>query len=130
MRRTFQGKPNIRQYVLLAVLLSVVVFLFWIPIPRAVLGILTFVLLFCAAKLASQITGTTYTIHSDGYMELHFGKVTTPVSIRLDDIKQIDKMRRHGTIIIVMNNGKEYYLLPPRNEEDFIKCIEKYRSKQ
>lgn len=127
MKRTFQGKPNIRQYVLLAVFLSVVVFVFWLPLPSAVQGCLVFVFLFGAAKVASQITGTVYTVYSDGRMEIQSGKVGKTVCIRLGDIRQIDKMRRHGTIIIVMDSGKEYYLLPPQNEEEFIRCIEKYR---
>ena len=127
MKRTFQGKPNIRQYVLLAVTLSVVVCLYWLPTPPQVLGVLLFILLFVAARIVAQITGTKYTIYSEGIMELNFGQLSKTVSINICDIRQIDKMRRHGTIIIVMNDGKEYYLLPPGNEEEFIKCIEKHR---
>lgn len=62
-------------------------------------------------------------------MEIKKGTLpNNEIRIQLSDIKQIDRMRRRGTLVIVTNDGKEYFIIPPKNEEDFIRCIEKYRS--
>lgn len=62
-------------------------------------------------------------------MEIKKGTLpNNEIRIQLSDIKQIDRMRRRGTLVIVTNDGKEHFIIPPKNEEDFIRCIEKYRS--
>jgi len=128
MKRTFQAKTTLKQYVLLAVLLSVVVCLYWIPMPRPAMGILIAALFYFMITIISRMIGTFYVVYTEGYMEIKKGRFVSDKHIQLSDIKQIDKIRRGGTLIIVMNDGKEYFLIPPKNEEDFIKCIEKYRS--
>lgn len=128
MKRTFQAKTTIKQYVLLAVLLSVVVCFYWIPMPKQLLGVLLATILTLTTVVISQMISTFYVIYTEGYMEIKKGRFTTDKNIQLSQIKRIDKIRRGGTFIIVMNDDKEYYLIPPKNEEDFIKCIEKYRS--
>lgn len=128
MKRTFQAKTTIKQYVLLAVLLSVVVCFYWIPMPKQLLGALLATILTLTTVVISRMISTFYVIYTEGYMEIKKGRFTTDKNIQLSQIKRIDKIRRGGTLIIVMNDDKEYYLIPPKNEEDFIKCIEKYRS--
>lgn len=128
MKRTFQAKTTIKQYVLLAVLLSVVVCFYWIPMPKQLLGALLATILTLITVVISRMISTFYVIYTEGYMEIKKGRFTTDKNIQLSQIKRIDKIRRGGTLIIVMNDDKEYYLIPPKNEEDFIKCIEKYRS--
>lgn len=127
MQRTFQAKPNIKQYVLLAVLLSVVVCFYWIPMSRPLLGALLFLLFNFMIVVVSRMLQTTYVIHTEGFLEIKKGRFATDVKISLSDVKQVDKVRRSGTLVIVLNEGKELYLIPPKNEEDFLKCIEKYR---
>lgn len=128
MKRTFQAKTTIKQYVLLAVLLSVVVCFYWIPMPKQLLGVLLATILTLITVVISRMISTFYVIYTEGYMEIKKGRFTTDKNIQLSQIKRIDKIRRGGTLIIVMNDDKEYYLIPPKNEEDFIKCIVKYRS--
>lgn len=96
--------------------------------PRPLLGVLLAFILTFITIIISRMIGTFYIIHTEGYMEIKKGRFTSDAHIQISDIKQIDKVRRSGTLIIVMNDGKEYFLIPPKNEEDFIKCIEKYRS--
>lgn len=128
MKRTFQAKTTIKQYVLLAVLLSVVVCFYWLPVPKQLLGAILFLLFTFMAMIITRMIRTFYVVHTEGYMEITRGALTSTKRINLADIKQIDKVRRGGTLVIVMNDGKEFFLVPPKNEEDFIKCIEKYRS--
>lgn len=128
MKRTFQAKTTIKQYVLLAVLLSVVVCFYWLPVPKQLLGAILFLLFTFMAMIITRMIRTFYVVHTEGYMEITRGALTSTKRINLSDIKQIDKVRRGGTLVIVMNDGKEFFLVPPKNEEDFIKCIEKYRS--
>ena len=118
-----------KQYVLLAVLLSVVVCFYWLPLPRAVLGVLLFLLFYLMTEVISRMVGTLYIVHTEGFMEIKRGRLTKTITISLADIKQIDQVRRSGTLIIVLNDGKEHFIIPPKNTDDFIKCIEKYRSK-
>lgn len=128
MKRTFQAKTTIKQYVLLAVLLSVVVCFYWLPVPKQLLGAILFLLFTFMSMIITRMIRTFYVVHTEGYMEIARGALTSTKRINLSDIKQIDKVRRGGTLVIVMNDGKEFFLVPPKNEEDFIKCIEKYRS--
>lgn len=128
MKRTFQAKTTIKQYVLLAVLLSVVVCFYWLPVPKQLLGAILFLLFTFMSMIITRMIRTFYVVHTEGYMEITRGALTSTKRINLADIKQIDKVRRGGTLVIVMNDGKEFFLVPPKNEEDFIKCIEKYRS--
>lgn len=128
MKRTFQAKTTIKQYVLLAVLLSVVVCFYWLPVPKQLLGAILFLLFTLMSMIITRMIRTFYVVHTEGYMEITRGALTSTKRINLSDIKQIDKVRRGGTLVIVMNDGKEFFLVPPKNEEDFIKCIEKYRS--
>lgn len=128
MKRTFQAKTTIKQYVLLAVLLSVVVCFYWLPVPKQLLGAILFLLFTFMSMIITRMIRTLYVVHTEGYMEITRGALTSTKRINLSDIKQIDKVRRGGTLVIVMNDGKEFFLVPPKNEEDFIKCIEKYRS--
>lgn len=128
MKRTFQAKTTIKQYVLLAVLLSVVVCFYWLPVPKPLMGAILFLLFTFMSMIITRMIRTFYVVHTEGYMEITRGALTSTKRINLSDIKQIDKVRRSGTLVIVMNDGKEFFLVPPKNEEDFIKCIEKYRS--
>ncbi len=96
--------------------------------PRPAMGILIAALFYFMITIISRMIGTFYVVYTEGYMEIKKGRFVSDKHIQLSDIKQIDKIRRGGTLIIVMNDGKEYFLIPPKNEEDFIKCIEKYRS--
>lgn len=128
MKRTFQAKTTIKQYALLAVLLSVVVCFYWLPVPKQLLGAILFLLFTFMSMIITRMIRTLYVVHTEGYMEITRGALTSTKRISLSDIKQIDKVRRSGTLVIVMNDGKEFFLVPPKNEEDFIKCIEKYRS--
>lgn len=129
MKRTFQAKTTLYQYVLLAALLSVAVCLLWIPMPQPVLGALMAALFFLMFKIISAMVATFYVIYTEGYMEIKKGTLpNNEIRIQLSDIKQIDRMRRRGTLVIVTNDGKEHFIIPPKNEEDFIRCIEKYRS--
>lgn len=128
MKRTFQAKTTIKQYALLAVLLSVVVCFYWLPVPKQLLGAILFLLFTFMSMIITRMIRTFYVVHTEGYMEIIRGALTSTKRINLSDIKQIDKVRRSGTLVIVMNDGKEFFLVPPKNEEDFIKCIEKYRS--
>ena len=95
---------------------------------RAMLGILLFTLFYLMAEVISRMIKTEYIVHTEGFLEIKRGRLTKTVCIDLKDIKQIDKVRRSGTLIIVTNDDKEYYLIPPKNEDEFIRCIEKYRS--
>lgn len=128
MKRTFQAKTTIKQYVILAVLLSVFVCFYWMPMPKQILGGLMAFILTLITVIISRMISTFYIIYTEGYMEIKKGRFTSDKRIQLSDIKQIDKIRRSGTLIIIMNDGTEYALIPPTNEQDFIKCIEKYRT--
>ena len=130
MIRTFQAKTTIKQYALLAVLLSVVVCFYWMSIPKRLLGALLALLLLLITVIISRMIGTFYIVHSTGCLEIKRGRFTEQKRIQLQDIKQIDQVRRSGTLIIITNDDKEYYLIPPKNVDDFIKCIEKYRNQQ
>lgn len=98
------------------------------PMQRAVEGIVFGILFLLMSVIVSRMVSTFYVIHTEGYMEIKRGKLTKTTRIDLSDIKQIDKMKRGGTLVIVLNDGKEICIVPPKNEEDFIKCIQKYRS--
>ena len=128
MKRTFQAKTTIKQYVLLAVLLSVVVCFYWMPLPKYMLGGTLALLFMLMAHLVTRMVATYYVIHTEGYMEITRGKLMPDKRVNLSDIKQIDKVRRGGTLVIVMNDDSEILLTPPKNEDEFIRCIEKYRS--
>lgn len=128
MKRTFQAKTTIKHYVLLAVILSVVICLYWVPMPRPILGGLLSLIFYFATVVISRMICTFYVIHTEGYMEIKKGRFSTDKNIQLADIKQIDRVRRSGNLVIIMNDNTEYVLIPPTNEQDFIKCIEKYRN--
>lgn len=85
-------------------------------------------LFYFASIVVSRMVSTFYVIHTEGYMVIKKGLYTSEKHIQLADIRQIDKMRRSGSLVIIMNDGTEHVLIPPTNEPDFIKCIEKYRT--
>lgn len=96
--------------------------------PRPILGGLLSLIFYFATVVISRMICTFYVIHTEGYMEIKKGRFSTDKNIQLADIKQIDRVRRSGNLVIIMNDNTEYVLIPPTNEQDFIKCIEKYRN--
>ena len=126
MIRTFQSRISYKHYALQAALLLVVVCLYWMPIGRAVTGILLAILLTLMTVVTSRAIGTCYVVHSEGFLEIRNGRFSKTQRIPLADIQRIDKIR-NGALVIVLNDHTEHFITPC-NESDFIQCIEKYRS--
>jgi len=127
MHRTFQSHISYRHYALLAVLLLAVVCFYWMPLPRPATGLLLGALLTLMVVAVSRAVSTCYVVRSDGILEIHKGRLSPTLHLNIADIRRIDKMRQGGTLIIVMKDGTEH-AVSPKNESDFIRCIEKYHS--
>ncbi|MBQ9641055.1 MAG: hypothetical protein IJV06_05800 [Bacteroidaceae bacterium] len=126
MQRTFQANISYKHYVLLAALLLAVVCLYWMPVHRAMTGCLLAVLLVFMVITVSRATTRCYIVSSDGWVEIQNGRFSRSVRICIDDIQRIDKIRG-GALVIVLKDQTEHFITP-RNETDFIRCIEKYHS--
>ena len=127
LNRQFHTKVHYGNYVLLAALLSVTFCLLWQGLSRPVTGIIIGVLLLFMLIIVERMVHTCYIITSDGKLIIDKGRLSKTIYIDISDIQRIDKIR-NSSLVIVMNNGKEYFV-QPTNEEDFIKCIKTRRKK-
>ena len=89
-------------------------------------GCLLAVLLVFMVITVSRATAKCYIVSSDGWVEIQNGRFSRRVRICIDDIQRIDKIRG-GALVIVLKDQTEHFITP-RNETDFIRCIEKYHS--
>lgn len=125
MNRQFRATTPIRNYVLLAVLLSVAIYTLWQGLSRPLTGLAVGILLLFMLVIVERMIHTCYTITTDGKLIIDKGRLAKIVVLHLKDIKKIDKIR-NSTLVVVTFDGKEYYIRP-QNEEEFIRCIKKYR---
>lgn len=136
MYRQFQAKIPFGNYVLLAALLSVAIYLIWqtTAVPRQICGIIIAAVLFFMVLIVERMIHTTYTLTGDNKLIIHTGRLNKDSVISIDEIERIDRINRlriagksmQTSIVIVLHDGKEVFV-NPKNEEDFIKCIAKRR---
>ncbi len=132
MNRQFHSKTSIRNYVLLAALLSVAIYFVWHTdqLSRQVSGLVLVVILLLMVLIVERMVHTTYTLTKEHTLVIDHGKLSRPKVIPLHDIDRIDRINRLRfggkplitSLVIVLHSGTEYYITP-RNEEDFIQCI-------
>lgn len=137
MTRTFQAKIPFGNYVLLAALLSVAIYLIWetASLSKQGSGILIAFDLLAMVLIVERMIHTTYTVTSNNTLVIHTGRLSKDKVIALSDIDRIDRINSwriagkplQTSLVIVTRNGKETFI-KPKNEEDFIKCIAKRRS--
>ena len=126
VNRQFHSTTPFGNYVLLAALLSVAIYILWQGLSRQITGIIIAAILVFMLIIIERMIHTCYTITTDGKLIIDKGRLAKVVVLNLKDIKKIDKIRRSSLVVVTFDN-KEYYIRP-QNEEDFIKCIKKYRS--
>lgn len=123
---------------LLAALLSVALYFVWqtTMLTRQGSGILLAIDLLLMVLIVERMIHTTYTITADKTLVIHRGKLSRTKVIPLDDISRIDRVNRlriggkplQTFLVIVLKSGVEHYITP-RNEEDFIQCVIKNKTK-
>lgn len=123
---------------LLAALLSVALYFAWqnTLLTRQSFGILLGIDLLLMVLIVERMIHTTYTITADRTLIIRRGKLSRTLIIPLDDISRIDRINRlrvggkplQTFLVIVLQSGAEHYITP-RNEEDFIQCIIKNKTK-
>ena len=99
-------------------------------------GILLAIDLLLMVLIVERMIHTTYTITADKTLVIHRGKLSRTKVIPLDDISRIDRVNRlriggkplQTFLVIVLKSGAEHYITP-RNEEDFIQCVIKNKTK-
>ncbi len=129
MDRVFQAKINIGSYILLILLLLVAIYSMW-----CVNGILLCVSLLLLVAIIERMIHTTYTITSNGKLIISSGRFSHRKEIfltEIDSIERIKGMRINGrpvssSLLIICKNGR-LLQVKPRNEDDFVKCIQKRR---
>lgn len=129
MNRVFQAKINIGNYILLILLLLVAIHSMW-----CVNGILLCLSLLLLVVIIERMIHTTYTITTGGMLIINNGRFSKRKEISLSDINSIERIRgmRIGgktistSLLITCKNGK-IFQISPRNEEDFVKCVQKRR---
>ncbi|MBO5025325.1 MAG: PH domain-containing protein [Bacteroidaceae bacterium] len=129
MNRVFQAKINIGNYILLILLLLVAIHSMW-----CVNGILLCLSLLLLVVIIERMIHTTYTITTDGMLIINNGRFSRRKEVPLSDINSIERIRgmRIGgktistSLLITCKNGK-IFQVSPRNEDDFVKCVQKRR---
>lgn len=129
MNRVFQAKINIGNYILLIILLLVAIHSMW-----CVNGILLCLSLLLLVVIIERMIHTTYTITTDGMLIINNGRFSRRKEVPLSDINSIERIRgmRIGgktistSLLITCKNGK-IFQVSPRNEDDFVKCVQKRR---
>lgn len=129
MNRVFQAKINIGNYILLILLLLVAIHSMW-----CVNGILLCLSLLLLVVIIERMIHTTYTITTDGILIINNGRFSRRKEVPLSDINSIERIRgmRIGgktistSLLITCKNGK-IFQVSPRNEDDFVKCVQKRR---
>lgn len=129
MNRVFQAKINIGNYILLILLLLVAIHSMW-----CVNGILLCFSLLLLVVIIERMIHTTYTITTDGMLIINNGRFSRRKEVPLSDINSIERIRgmRIGgktistSLLITCKNGK-IFQVSPRNEDDFVKCVQKRR---
>lgn len=129
MNRVFQAKINIGNYILLILLLLVAIHSMWY-----VNGILLCLSLLLLVVIIERMIHTTYTITTDGILIINNGRFSRRKEVPLSDINSIERIRgmRIGgktistSLLITCKNGK-IFQVSPRNEDDFVKCVQKRR---
>lgn len=129
MNRVFQAKINIGNYILLILLLLVAIHSMW-----CVNGILLCLSLLLLVVIIERMIHTTYTITTNGMLIINNGRFSRRKEVPLSDINSIERikgMRIGGktistSLLITCKNGK-IFQVSPRNEDDFVKCVQKRR---
>lgn len=129
MNRVFQAKINIGNYILLILLLLVAIHSMW-----CVNGILLCLSLLLLVVIIERMIHTTYTITTNGILIINNGRFSRRKEVPLNDINGIERIRgmRIGgktistSLLITCKNGK-LVQVSPRNEDDFVKCVQKRR---
>lgn len=129
MNRVFQAKINIGNYILLILLLLMAIHSMW-----CVNGILLCLSLLLLVVIIERMIHTTYTITTDGMLIINNGRFSRRKEVPLSDINSIERIRgmRIGgktistSLLITCKNGK-IFQVSPRNEDDFVKCVQKRR---
>ncbi len=138
MNRQFHSKTSLRNYALLAALLSVAIYFMWNTesLTRQWSGVLIAIVLLVIVIVIERIIHTTYTITKERTLVIHQGRFSKDKVIPLDDIERIDRISRNRIggkplmtyLAVVLKDHTEHYITP-KNEEDFIKCIAQRRKK-
>ncbi|MBQ0022332.1 MAG: PH domain-containing protein [Prevotellaceae bacterium] len=122
---------------LLAVLLSVAIYLIWstAALSKPGAGILIAADLVFMIIVVERMIHTTYTVTASNKLIIHTGRISKDKVISIDEIARIDrlnKLRFAGkplqTVLIIVTTDNKQYSITPKNEEDFIQCIAKRRS--
>lgn len=129
MNRVFQAKINIGNYILLILLLLVAIHSMW-----CVNGLLLCLSLLLLVVIIERMIHTTYTITTNGMLIINNGRFSRRKEVPLSDINSIERIRgmRIGgktistSLLITCKNGK-IFQVSPRNEDDFVKCVQKRR---
>ncbi|MCD8079748.1 MAG: PH domain-containing protein [Bacteroides sp.] len=127
MDRIFHARTAWYQYLLLILLTVNTVYFLWIrSIGIAVVLVLLLVV------LIEQIIHTTYTLTTEGRLNVHYGRFRREKEVTLSQIRRITPVRKLTVgryslvryLLVEYKDGSPLSLIP-RNEEEFLKCIYK-----
>lgn len=126
MNRIFHARIGIWQYLFLAMIAFLTVFLLWdqYAFPAA-LGMIWLII------LIEKLIHTTYTITPDGKLMLYFGRFSRKREILIKDIvsvergssMQVGRFALLRYVLVKCGNGKHVALLPVK-EGEFIRLLE------
>lgn len=126
MNRIFHARIGIWQYIFLAMIAFLTVFLLWdqYALPAAI-GMIWLII------LIEKLIHTTYTITPDGKLMLYFGRFSRKREILIKDIvsvergssMQVGRFALLRYVLVKCGNGKHVALLPVK-EGEFIRLLE------
>lgn len=126
MNRIFHARIGIWQYIFLAMIAFLTVFLLWdqYALPAAI-GMIWLII------LIEKLIHTTYTITPDGKLMLYFGRFSRKREILIKDIvsvergssMQVGRFALLRYVLVKCGNGKHEALLPVK-EGEFIRLLE------
>ncbi len=133
MDRIFHAKVRMVAY--LSVFVGGMAFIgcLWqkLPLPAVLTALLLIVLI-------ERLIHTTYTLTRDGHLLINRGRFSSKVSIRISEITRVERGnsmnfgRFHFTEFIAIEyaGGKYIAIVPPVKEEQFLRMLDKYWSKE
>lgn len=129
MNRVFQAKIQAGNWILLAAVFAASVHFMW-----HMNGLLILLSLLLMIIVIERIIHSRYTLTHDGMLMIERGRFSRKQQFAVADIERIERISGvrimgkslNSFLLITCSDGKQY-AVTPRNEEDFLKCIEKKR---
>ena len=128
MNRIFHARIAIGQYLFLLLVAGVTVWALWDK--HIVLAVLMVILLVLSIE---KLIHTTYTLTSDGYLVLYYGRFMKGKTISLQEVTGVERVcqiRLFGVGLmrcVLVHHGNKTEALMPVKEEEFIEVINKKR---